>query len=141
MKTLNLSFVKLVAVSLLIIFTASCSGDDDLYATVSINEGQTNDIGGDFIGNGGSASRTFSWTNNLTTADYNADITGSIGGSFFIIVKDADGTVVLQKSLVGGAEPDSFSGVTSAGNPGTWNITISLEDFDGDGSFTLSEGN
>lgn len=127
--------------SLLIMFTTSCSSDDDPFAKVSINQGPAGDIGGDAIGNGGSTSQTFSWNNNLTTADYNADITGSIGGTFLMTVQDADGTVVLQKSLIGGTEPDSFSGVTSAGTSGSWNVTISLENFNGDGSFSLSEGN
>jgi hypothetical protein len=37
--------------------------------------------------------------------------------------------------------PDSFSGVSSAGTAGIWTITISVSNFNGDGSFTLSEGN
>ncbi|MDE3743412.1 hypothetical protein [Maribacter polysaccharolyticus] len=132
---------------LLTIFTAlalmvGCDNDDDndVFADVTINEGPNGDIGGDFTGNGGSTSQTFEYQNGLATADYNADITASAGSIFQMIVRDADGTVVLDRSLNGNIEPDSFSGVTSSGTVGTWSVTINLTDFNGDGSFSLSEG-
>jgi len=126
--------------SLFVLGFVSCDNDDDLSANISINEGPNGDIGGDFTGNGGSTSRTFTWRNNLSTADYNADITSAMGGIFQMEVKDADGETVLNRSLEGNKEPDSFSGVTSSGTAGDWSVTITVINFAGDGSFTLSAG-
>ena len=129
-------------------FMMSCSKDDDNNMMVRVN-GQVifdpgddyfGDVDGDFIGDGGSVSRTFSWSNSLNRADYNADITATAEGMFQMIVRDADEAIVLDRSLSGAVEPDSFSGVTSAGTSGIWTVTIILTDFSGDGSFSLSEG-
>ncbi|WP_243735748.1 hypothetical protein [Christiangramia sabulilitoris] len=128
-----------------------CSSDDDsstesieltVNGTILFDDGDDffGDVDGDFTGNGGSAERTFLWRNSLNTADYNADITSSTNGLFKMEVKDADGNVVLNKTLRGGVEPDSFSGVTASGTSGIWSVTISLSSFNGDGSFSLSEG-
>ena len=127
-----------------------CSDDDDsdtmaqvsVDGTVLFDDGDdfNGDVDGDFTGNGGSATRTFLWMNNLTTADYNSDITASAEGTFNMLVLDADGNTVLNRSLDGASEPDSFSGVTDAGTSGIWSVTISLDSFNGDGSFSLSEG-
>jgi len=128
----------------------SCSNDeDDVMAQVRVNgtvliengDDYNGDVDGDFTGNGGTSSKTFSWNNALTTAEYNADITSSIGGGFKMTVMDADGKSVLDRSLNSGTEPDSFSGVTSAGAAGIWSVTISLTTFNGEGSFSISEGN
>ena len=128
-----------------------CSDDDDsdtmaqvsVDGTVLFDDGDdfNGDVDGDFTGNGGSATKTFLWMNNLTTADYNSDITASAEGTFNMLVLDADGNTVLNRSLDGASEPDSFSGVTDAGASGIWSVTISLSSFNGDGSFSLSEGN
>jgi len=134
---------KLTLLSLTIfLLSTSCSSDDDddSFANITLNEGNIGDIGGDFIGNGGDNSKTFNWQNSLSTADYNADITSSSNGLFQMIVKDSEGTTVLDRSLDGSVEPDSYSGVTSNGVAGTWTVTINLTDFNGDGSFSLSEG-
>lgn len=121
-------------------FSCTNDNDDNKYAEVTINEGPIGDIGGDFIGNGGNTSETFEYQNSLSRAEYNADITASNGGIFQMIIKDADGNTVLERSLNGNREPDSFSGVTSSGTAGTWSVTIILTEFNGDGSFSLSEG-
>ena len=60
---------------------------------------------------------------------------------FNMVVTDADANIVLNRSLNGAVEPDSFSGVTDAGTSGIWTVTITVESFNGDGSFSLSEGN
>ncbi len=134
---------------LALMFATSCDDDEGSYVTsVSVNgnvlfdDGDDffGDVNGDFASDGGNATRTFLWENSLGTADYNADITTLAEGSFQMIVKDADGNVVLDKSLNGAVEPDSFSGVTSSGTPGIWSVTIVLTSFNGDGSFSLSEG-
>ena len=93
------------------------------------------------VGDGGDASKTFTWNNAEATADYNMDITGAKGGSFRFIMKDANGTVVLDKTLNGGAEPDTFSGTTNAGTVGDWTVTLTLSNFDGNGSYSASSGN
>lgn len=139
----------------LVLFVA-CSNDDDSFARLTVNGtlwtsgssdftvGDRSDFNGDvdasFTGNGGTATRMFSWNNNLSTADYNADITTTTAGSFRMIVEDAQGEVVLDRTIQGGSEPDSIDGVTSAGASGIWVVTIEVSDFSGDGSFSLSEG-
>ncbi len=134
----------------------ACDKDDDSFARVNVNGttletspsdftvGDRSDFNGDvdasFTGNGGSATRMFSWNNNLSTADYNADITATAEGSFQMIVEDSQGMIVLDRSIQGASEPDSIDGVTSSGSPGIWIVTIIVTDFTGDGSFSLSEG-
>ncbi|SFR31282.1 hypothetical protein SAMN04490243_0109 [Robiginitalea myxolifaciens] len=140
----------------LVLFVA-CSNDDDSFARLTVNGtlwtpgssdfnvGDRSDFDGDvdasFTGNGGTATRMFSWNNNLSTADYNADITATTAGSFRMIVEDSQGEIVLDRTIQGGSEPDSIDGVTSAGASGIWVVTIEVNDFSGDGSFSLSEGN
>ncbi|WGD34774.1 hypothetical protein [Olleya sp. YS] len=142
MKTSNFKLLTtLTALVLLIVTFSSCSDDDEPIANITVNEGPSGDIGGDFTGNGGNASRIISWTNNLTTADYNADITTNASGTFNIVVADSEGTIVLNKTLNGTTEPDSIDGVTQAGEPGNWTVTITVTSFNGDGSYSLSEGN
>ena len=58
-----------------------------------------------------------------------------------MIVEDSQGVVVLDRTIDGGTEPDSIDGVTSAGSPGIWVVTINVTSFNGDGSFSMSEGN
>ncbi len=69
------------------------------------------------------------------------DITGAKGGSFNFMMKDANGTIVLDKTLTGGNEPDSFSGTTNAGTSGDWTVTLTLTNFDGNGSYSATSGN
>jgi hypothetical protein len=142
MKKPNFKLLKiLTAITLFIGTFSSCSDDDDPTANITVNEGPSGDIGGDFTGNGGNTSRTINWTNNLATADYNADITATATGIFNIVVADSKGTVVLDRSLNGGTEPDAIDGVTQAGEPGNWTVTIIITSFNGDGSYSLSAGN
>ena len=147
MKTSNL--FKTTVLGVLLMTVIACSKDDDPTASVTVNGtvlvGDVSDFNGDidasFTGNGGSLTRSFVWNNNLSTADYNADITATAEGTFRMVVEDSAGEVVLDRSLNGAVEPDSFSGVTSAGASGIWTVTITVTDFNGDGSFSLSEGN
>lgn len=140
MTTLIFRIFGFLAVIFLAVSSVSCSNDDDLFARVTVNEGPSGDIGGDFTGNGGNTTRTISWSNSLSTADYNADMTSSSTGTFQIIIADSNGNVVLDRSLNGTSDIDTFSGVTSAGEPGTWTVTINLAAFSGDGSYSLSAG-
>ena len=144
-NTLKISFFILLLMNLSLV---SCSEDDEQEAVITVNgvalvdndDDFFGDINGDFTGTGGSVSRTFLWQNSLSTADYNADITATAAGKFRMIVEDAEGTVVLDRSLNGSSGPDTFSGVTSSGMAGVWSVTIILDSFEGDGSFSLSEG-
>jgi hypothetical protein len=141
MKSLNFNLTGiLTAIALIIIPLTSCSDDNGQMVNITVNEGPLGDIGGDFTGNGGSGSRTINWVNNLSTADFNADITATQSGIFQIIVQDSKGKVVLDRTLNGATEPDSIDGVTSVGDPGIWTITITLTSFNGDGSYSLSAG-
>jgi len=142
MKTSNFKLLTILTAMTLFVGTfTSCSDDDGLTVSITVNEGPSGDIGGDFTGDGGNGSRTINWINNLATADYNADITATASGTFQIVVADANGTAVLDRSLNGGTEPDSIDGVTDAGEPGNWTVTITLTSFNGDGSYSLSAGN
>ncbi|THD66625.1 hypothetical protein E7Z59_12605 [Robertkochia marina] len=120
--------------------TVSCSDDDGPTAEVNLTA-QNTDFDGDVTGTGGSLSNSYTWSNPLTTVDYNMDITTSSGGSFQLILQDAEGTVVLDQTLVKGQGDDSRSGVSQAGVPGDWTVQIVLSDFNGDGSFSISPGN
>jgi hypothetical protein len=153
----RVNFLKLLLLVPAMVLFIACNKDDDTFARVTVNGtqlttspsdfvvGDRSDFNGDidasFTGNGGTATRMFSWNNNLATADYNADITATTEGTFQMIVEDSEGVVVLDRSLQGGAEPDTFGGVTSQGAPGIWTVTIRVTDFSGDGSFSMSEGN
>ena len=146
---ITLKKLKIFLLLPLAFMAMSCSNDDDTYARVTVNgtllvedvSDFNGDIDASFTGNGGTANRSFIWNNNLSTADYNADITATAAGSFQMIVEDSQGVVVLDRSLQGNSEPDSFSGVTASGTSGIWTVTIIVTDFSGDGSFSLSEGN
>ena len=154
MKLLNFTKVsprnlKLLLLVPAMVFFIACNNDDDTYARITVNgtlliEDRSDfngDIDASFTGNGGTATRSFIWNNNLNTADYNADITATSEGSFQMIVEDSEGMVVLDRTIDGGTEPDSIDGVTSQGASGIWTVTITVTSFDGDGSFSLSEGN
>ena len=144
-KKLILSLILIVGLTV-----TGCSSDneEDNAITVTVNgsvifdEGDDffGDVDGDFTGNGGSGTRTFLWQNSLSRADYNADITATAEGMFNMVVRDADANVVLDRTLNGATEPDSIDGVTSSGTSGIWSVTITLTNFKGDGSFSLSEG-
>ncbi len=95
---------------------------------------------GDVTGAGGSASNTHTWTNNQSRAELNMDITAASGGSFRVVVKDANGVQVLDETLTVGIGDDSLTKCSATGASGTWTVTITLTDFSGDGSFTLSQG-
>ncbi len=144
----HLRFLKNAMLSLTLVLIVSCSKDDDTFANVTVNGtllvGDRSDFNGDidasFTGNGGSATRSFIWNNNLNTADYNADITALTEGTFRITVEDSEGTTVLDSTIDGNTEPDTIGGVTSSGASGIWTVNITVSDFKGDGSFSLSEG-
>ncbi|WP_017732336.1 hypothetical protein [Nafulsella turpanensis] len=119
---------------------SSCEDENAQMANVAFTTITSGDIDGDVTGNGGSTSKNFKWNNSLSTADYNMDITAAKSGSFQLLVKDSNGKVVLDKTVVAGQGEDSRSGVTTAGASGEWTVTVNLTDFNGDGSFSFSKG-
>ena len=94
------------------------------------------DPGGDFTGNGDSGTYSFAWKNPSSRAELNFDITTPTGSVQFIL-RDAKGKEVLNKTRSAGGN-DTFSGVSDKGEKGIWLVEIILNDFDGDGSFSLS---
>lgn len=145
----NTGLLKIATLVMTALFFVSCDKDDDSAVAVTVNGtvlvGDRSDFNGDidasFTGIDGTDSRSFIWNNNLTTADYNADITATTVGTFQITVEDSEGSIVLNSTIDGGTEPDTIGGVTASGVSGIWTVTIQVTNFTGDGSFSLSEGN
>ena len=119
---------------------SSCEKEEPQAAKVTFATIAAGDIDGDVTGNGGTTSKSYNWQNSLATADYNMDITAVKGGSFQLLIKDANGKIVLDKTLVAGQGEDTRSGVALSGTPGSWTVSVTLTDFNGDGSFSLSKG-
>ncbi|GAB3538392.1 hypothetical protein GCM10027443_33220 [Pontibacter brevis] len=121
-------------------FLSSCEKEEETHmANVEFTSVTTGDVDGDVTGNGGSSSKTYTWQNTSSKAEYNMDITATKGGSFQLLMKDANGQLVLDKTLVAGDSEDSKSGMTSTGAPGAWTVTVILTNFNGDGSFSISK--
>ena len=138
MKNLkSLTLIGLFAISLALV--TSCNKDDDPFARVTIEE-TGSDLGGDVTGNGGSTSESYVWNNSLASANWNMDITATNGGSFRLIIEDAEGAIVLDRILTAGEGEDTADGVTDLGTAGEWTIRVTLTDFNGDGSFSTSPG-
>jgi hypothetical protein len=97
------------------------------------------DPGGDFTGDGDSGTYSFIWENQQNKATVAFDVSTEPGGSAQIILKDAHGNEVFNKTRPEGAN-DTFSGVSKEGKKGKWLVTIKLTNFDGDGSYDISPG-
>ena len=137
MRKLQLSALILILLASTF-FLSSCNKDEP-FATVSINE-VGSDVGGDVTGDGGSVISSYNWNNPLSTVDWNMDITTSSGGTFNLKIVDSGGATFLDQALTAGQGDDSRSGVSSAGSSGQWTITVTLTNFNGDGSFSISPG-
>lgn len=134
----NLKSLSVIILCLSVVLFSACE-EEELTASVSVNEvGGT--FGGDVTGDGGSVIKSYSWNNTLQTADVNMDITASKGGSFTLTITDPGGVEVMNETLIYGQGEDSRSGVTTSGEPGDWTVTITLVNFNGDGSFSLTPG-
>lgn len=103
------------------------------YPTISVtSSGNT----GDVRGAGGSASKTWTFTNSKTSAGYDMSITAT-SGSFQLVLKDAAGQIVLDQTLTAGSGPQSVGGTTSSGAAGSWTGTITLTKFNGTGDYSF----
>lgn len=98
------------------------------------------DPAADFTGDSDSGTYSFAWVNSSKTASLNFDITSPTGSVQFIMY-DKTGTEVLNETIQGGSDEDTFAGVTQEGKAGTWKVTMIATDFDGDGSFSIHSGN
>lgn len=62
-------------------------------------------------------------------------------GSVQFIINDKKGKEVLNQTLTGGADVDTFAGVSEEGKAGMWKVTMILTNFNGDGSYSIHPGN
>ncbi|SMG35077.1 hypothetical protein SAMN05661096_02291 [Marivirga sericea] len=95
---------------------------------------------GDFTGDGDSGTFSFVWENKEKKASVNFDVTTAPGGSCQIILNDAKGNEVFNKTRPEG-ENDTFSGETKEGKEGKWLVTIKLTNLDGDGTYDIRPAN
>ena len=56
---------------------------------------------------------------------------------FTLVVTDADGTTVINKTLTAGSGAQDASGTSSAGTTGTWTATVTLTEFTGTGDYSF----
>jgi hypothetical protein len=92
--------------------------------------------GGDFTGEGDSGIHSFIWDNSSKKGELNFDITSNSGSVTFVL-KDAKGDEVLNATRSAGGE-DTYSGVSVEGKSGKWLVEVTLTDFNGDGSYSLT---
>ncbi len=148
MKKLKTGFALFLGAVVLLGATTSCGKyrkhdnmevlENSYTGTVSITSTGA-DPAGDFTGDGDSGEYSFVWENSKTTAQVNFDVTTS-GGTVQMIINDAKGDVVLDETRPSGSD-DTFAGISAEGKKGNWLITIKLNQFNGDGSFSVSPGN
>lgn len=129
-KVIHLFF----SLALLLSFTA-CDTDDDLTATINVNE--VNNRSGDVKGNGGTATKTWTFTNSNATAGWDMTMNDATSGSFTLVLKDDAGTVVLDQTLRADSGAKSADGTTAEGIPGEWTATATLNNFDGTGDYSF----
>lgn len=92
---------------------------------------------GDFQGNGDSGTFSFVWDNSEEQATVNFDVTTTEGGTCQIILNDAKGDEVFNKT-VPTEDDDTFSGTSTVGKKGKWLVTINLSNFNGDGTYDIA---
>ena len=109
--------------------------DDGTCTYPTINKTSTGNSG-DVKGAGGTASDTWTFTNNNNTAGWDMSIDAT-SGSFRLVLQDADGTTVLDKTLTAGSGAQDADGTTSSGTAGTWTCTITLTNFNGTGDYSF----
>lgn len=104
------------------------SGNIELFGTDELN--------GNFDGDGDSGELSFVWENTGTKADVDFFITSTPGGTIQIILNDAKGKEVFNQKRPEGAN-DSFSGLSEVGETGKWLVTIKLTNVDGNGGYDI----
>lgn len=136
MKTIKKThFFLFFALGMMLTILPSCSKEKKLTATINV-AAATNNKSGDIQGNGGTTTRSWNFTNSNRTLGWDMSI-NSTSGSFRLVIKDASGTILLDKTLVAGVGAQSADGTTIAGTAGEWNATITLSSFLGTGDFSF----
>ncbi len=103
------------------------------YPTITVF---SNNTSGDIKGGGGTAYKTWTFTNNNRTLGWDMSIDAS-SGSFQLVVKDADGTTVIDQTLTVGSGAQDADGTSTPGTVGTWTATATLTNFNGTGDYSF----
>lgn len=103
------------------------------YPIINLSSGSTS---GDISGSGGTASKSATFTNNSSTVGWDMAIDAS-NGSFQLVIQDADGTSVVDKTLTAGSGAQDADGTSSQGTSGAWTATITLTSFNGTGDYSM----
>lgn len=122
----------LVILGLMFTFT-SCEKEEEF--TAVINTSQTS-ASGDVKGDGGSTTKSWTFTNSSVSAGWDMAINAT-SGTFQLVLKDASGTVLLDKTLIAGSGPQSADGTTPEGTAGEWTATVTLSNFNGSGDYSF----
>ncbi len=119
-------------------YNSSAKKDDGscTYPVINVSNAGAGGASGDISGSGGSAMKTFTFTNNNTTVDWDMTINAS-SGSFRLVLKDASGAVKLDRTLTAGQGAQDAAGQTPAGTPGQWEATVTLTNFTGTGDYSF----
>lgn len=91
---------------------------------------------GDISGSGGTASASKTFTQNSSTLGWDMS-QGASTGTFNLTVSDANGTIVINRTLTAGVGAQDASGTSSAGTPGTWTATVTLTNYTGTGDYSF----
>lgn len=132
MKNKKFQAVSLFVLLGLTLVFSSCE-KEELTATVNMYQ---DNASGDVMGNGGTATRTWTFTNTSVSAGWDMSIDAT-SGSFQLILMDASGTVLLDRTLSAGSGPQSADGTTPAGAAGQWTATLILTNFNGSGDYSF----
>ena len=135
MKTLRrTNFLLFVAMVIIATVSTSCSKESEPNAIINVSTVANNS--GDVKGNGGTATRTWKFKNSSSTTGWDMSINAT-SGSFQLVLKDAAGTTVLDKTLTAGVSSQSADGTTPSGTSGEWTATATLLNFSGSGDYSF----
>lgn len=143
MKTINI----LVFLILIVGFTSmtSCKKEYEKYDNKEVVENTytgniellgKDELNGNFDGKDDSGELSFVWENKGIKADIDFFITSAPGGTIQLILNDAKGKEVFNKTLPDGAN-DTYSGLSEEGRTGKWLVTIKLKNVDGNGGYDI----
>lgn len=116
-------------------YSSEAKKDDGMCTYPIINMAATG-TSGDISGNGGTATGSKTFTQNSSTLGWDMSINASTG-SFNLTVKDADGNIVINKTLTAGSGPQNADGTSISGTTGTWTATVTLTNFTGTGDYSF----
>ncbi|NOZ35802.1 MAG: hypothetical protein GXO80_10955 [Chlorobi bacterium] len=132
--------------SLIVLFSCNKDKYDDFENTEIIENtytGTVGDISGDsdpdanYAGTNDSGTYSFAWVNSSSKAKVKFDITSSSAGDVQLILNDAKGKEVLNKTLTGSSDVDFYDGLSEEGDVGTWRVSFIFSNFNGGGSFEI----